>query len=183
MRRILLAWLLALPLIAVGSQLAHWAAYRIAEQDAHARGEVLTTTGHGYLIALPVLVTVSLGLVVAIVLAIAADGFHGRSRLRIERWPFLLVPLVGFLSQEFVERAVAGAPASGSTIVEAPVLIGLFMQVPFAAAAYLIARALIGVATRVGRALAGPPASSCRVAVRAIRPHAGRPQPTCSYHL
>ncbi|MGI9659402.1 MAG: hypothetical protein ACR2OD_10875 [Gaiellaceae bacterium] len=154
MRRLLLAWLLALPLVAVGAQLAHWLGYTAAAPDAAVRAELLATTGHGYLAALPVLVTVSVGLVFAVFLLVTLDGARGRTHAGVQRWPFAVVPFLGFIVQELVERGVAGGGISLATLVEQPVLLGLLLQLPFALAAFAIAVVLTRVARQLGRSLA-----------------------------
>jgi len=174
MRRFLLAWFLALPLVAVGAQLAHWLGYTAAAPDAAVRAELLTTTGHGYLAVLPVLVTVSTGLVFAVLLLVALDGFRGRSHPRVQRWPFAVVPFLGFIAQEMVERGAAGGGVSLATLVETPVLLGLLLQLPFALVAFAIAVVLTRVAGRLGNALAGG-----SIRRRPLAPDAGRPPACC----
>ena len=153
-RRLLLAWLLVLPLVAGGSQLAHWLGYAAATSDGTARADALASTGHGYLAALPVLAAISTGLIVAVLLLVTFDGLRGRSQLRLQRWPFAVMPFIGFVVQELVERGVAGDPVSLATLLEQPVLLGLLLQIPFAFAAFVVGFALTRVADRIGRALA-----------------------------
>ena len=156
MRLVLRAWLLALPLIAAGSQLAHWLAYRLTEPEAHARAHALAESGHGYANALRLVAITSLCLVVAVLATNARDALHGRARLRIERWPFVLVPIVGFAIQELAERLAAGGEAV-LTIGLPAVLIGLALQLPIALVAYALARLLLAASELVGAALAPPP--------------------------
>jgi hypothetical protein len=47
-----LPWLLAAPLVAVGTLGGHVVGYRVALADSGEHTEVLATTGHGYLVAL-----------------------------------------------------------------------------------------------------------------------------------
>ena len=54
MARRTLPWLLALPLMAAGSLLAHSLAYALVEPGAAERARLLRSTGHGYLAAAPV---------------------------------------------------------------------------------------------------------------------------------
>ena len=163
-RRLLLAWLLVLPLVAGGSQLAHWLGYALATPDAAARADTLAATGHSYLAALPVLVAISVGLVAAVLLLVAFDSLRGRAQLRLQRWPFAVVPFAGFLVQELVERGAAGSAVSLAIALEKPVLIGLLLQLPFALGAFLVGYLLTRVAERLGRVLApaGPVATSTR---------------------
>ena len=183
MRRILLAWLLTLPLIAVGSQLAHNGGYRLAEPTGETRESALTATGHGYLDALPLLITLSVVLVAAILLATLSDSFHGRRGLHLQLWPFAIVPFIGFLTQEVIERAIAGVAVSPATLIEAPILLGLLLQAPFAAAAYAIGGALVRVAHDLGRALAPPPVTSEHVAPPVFRAQVLVATPAASRYL
>ncbi|MCY4085615.1 MAG: hypothetical protein OXG37_01695 [Actinomycetia bacterium] len=161
MRSVLRAWLLALPLIAASSQVAHWLAYRLAEPDAHARAHELAQTGHGYTGVLRLAVIVSLCLLVALLAANTRDALRGRARLRVERWPFVLVPVVGFAVQELVERLAVGGEALG-TIGHPAVLIGFALQLPIALAAYALGRLLLAASELIAVALQAPPRERAR---------------------
>ena len=77
----------------------------------------------------------------------------GRAALR----PCLAVlPLLGFALQEHIERLLAGYPVVG-TALEPSFLVGIALQIPFAAAALLAARFLCSAADSIARALASPP--------------------------
>ena len=60
MRRLRIAWLVAISLMSVGSLGAHSVAYRLAEPDAGARADALAGTGHGYFAYAPFLVASAL---------------------------------------------------------------------------------------------------------------------------
>jgi hypothetical protein len=130
MRRFALVICLALPLTAVGTLVAHAVAYRLL--GAPSEGV------HGYLAHLPQLLTV-LALPLALALAIA-----GRARAP-KAWPFAAASVAAFVAQEHLERLAHTGELP--LLVDRPVfLLGLVLQVPFAVAAWLVARALISVA-------------------------------------
>ena len=74
-----LAWLVAVPLMLAGSQVAHVLAYRIVYPQASIRVHDLVETGHGYMSALPLALGVA-GAVV--VLSLAASGRRCGARAR-----------------------------------------------------------------------------------------------------
>jgi hypothetical protein len=158
------ALLLSLPLAATGSLLAHCFAYRLVEPDAHMRAHMLHESGHGYLTYAPRVFAGALALVLLALCAHAYDTYRGRApRVAPPPWVFGALPPAGFVLQEHLERLVHTGSFALHAFVEPTFFVGLWLQVPFAAAAFLLARALLRVAERVGAALA-------RVE-RARRPH------------
>src|SRR5262245_51928674 len=102
-----LAWLVALPLAASGTLLAHVLAYRLVEPDGTARGTLLADSGHGYLAAPGALLAALLGLALgglAVRGAIAARS--GARGPHPALWPFALLAPVAFACQEHVERVL-----------------------------------------------------------------------------
>jgi hypothetical protein len=141
-------------MVLLGSQLAHAFAYRLAYPSLPMRMHVLAATGHGYLTALPL----ALGVVGAVAVCTlgwtAVDAARGRAAQPIPPAAFALLPLLGFSVQEFLERwlAVGGLPW---WMVEQPTFrIGLLLQLPFAAVAYIVTRLLLRGAQQLGRRLA-----------------------------
>ena len=53
--RRLVAWLLSVPLMLGGTEVAHWLAYRLVYPDSWERSQVLAQSGHGYFSLLPLL--------------------------------------------------------------------------------------------------------------------------------
>jgi hypothetical protein len=152
-----LAWLFALPLMLAGSQAAHVLAYRWVYPSTDVRLHALFMTGHGYLDRLPFVLAAG-GAVALVALVFAAgDAARGRHVERLPASAFALLPPVAFVLQEVLERSVH----SGTFVwqaVEAPTFLpGLVLQLPFAVAAYLVARLLLRAAERAGRALAATP--------------------------
>jgi hypothetical protein len=129
-RRPAIALLLLLPLTAAGTLAAHAVAYRVL--DAPSEGV------HGYLGHLPQLVTV---LALPLLLALAVAGRTPAPRA----WPFAAAAVGAFVAQEHLERLAHTGELP--FLLDRPVfLVGLALQVPFALAAWLLARALIRVA-------------------------------------
>jgi hypothetical protein len=125
--RRLLAWLITLPLTAAGILCAHALAYA-------ATGTAGGST-HAYLAHAPQLVAV------LATVALAALVFESRTAVT-PAWPFAAFALAGFIVQEHVEGLVHSGElpwlATSPTF-----LLGLVLQLPFAAAAWLAARLLL----------------------------------------
>jgi hypothetical protein len=171
MQRRGLAWLSALPLMAAGSLAAHALAYRIAEPRAHERADVLASTGHGYLAYAAPALAAGLALVLLGLAGATVRAFRSRAPARIAAWPFALVPPLGFVLQEHLERLLANGDVPLGAVLEPTFLVGLALQLPFALAALAAARILLGAAERIGSALASEPPLS------AVRTRLDRPLP------
>ncbi len=153
MRR-LSAWLVAVPLMIVGSQVAHVLAYRIAYPDATVRWHELMITGHDYMSYVPLALGVIAALQVVGLGAVVADAFRcGRPR-PVPAWAFALLPPLGYALQEITERWVAGSSNVWLAVQEPTFRIGLLLQLPFALVAFVVAWLLLRVARSVGQALA-----------------------------
>lgn len=141
MRRAL-TWFLALPLIVVGSQIAHGLAYWWAYPIADIREAILAHTGHGYLSYAPVLLSFLAALELLVVVVLVWDSARGHRGRELPAWVFLWLPVVGFVVQEHLERLVT----TGSFpwwAAEAPTFWrGLVLQLPLGLAAYALARLL-----------------------------------------
>jgi hypothetical protein len=149
-----LAWLISLPLILAGSQVAHVLAYRWVYPDAHVRLAALVRTGHGYLSLLPFALGAA-GSVTLLSLAVsAADAARGRRGRPLPPWAFALLPLAAFTVQEHLERWLYSGVVPWHEVAAPTFLPGLALQLPFGALAYLAARLLLRAAERLGRALA-----------------------------
>jgi hypothetical protein len=152
--RRLLAWLVALPSILVGSQVAHALAYRLAYPSLPIRVHMLSVSGHGYLAALPVVFGIVGAIGVCTLGWTAVDAARGRRPQPIPPVAFAALPLLAFTLQEFTERwlAVGGLPW---WMFEQPTFrIGLLLQLPFAAIAFAISWLLLRGAVHLGRKLA-----------------------------
>ena len=170
-----LAWLVAVPLMLAGTQVAHMLSYRIVYPEASIRLHALVETGHGYLGVLPLVLGIA-GAVVALSLAASVlDAARGRGVRSLPTWAFALLPLVGFALQEYVERWLAWGFFPWHVFAQPTFVIGLALQLPFGALAYLAARFLLRNAKRLGGRLArvSPPRprlSACPLLVPAAQP-------------
>jgi hypothetical protein len=152
-----LAWLVSVPLMLAGSQAAHVLAYRWVYPDAHVRLAALVRSGHGYLSLLPFALGAACAVTVLSLLAGAADAARGRRARPLPAWAFALLPLVAFTVQEHLERWLYSGVVPWHEVAAPTFLPGLALQLPFGAAAYLVARLLLRVAERLGLALAPAP--------------------------
>ena len=164
-----LAWLLSLPLILAGSQVAHVLVYRLVYPEAGVRLTALVQSGHGYMSVLPFALGVAGAVTVLSLLVGAADAARGRVARPLPAWSFALLPLVAFTVQEHVERWLYSGVVPWHEFAAPTFLPGLALQLPFGLAAYVVARLLLRAAERLGRALApAPPPPRPRVSVRPL---------------
>ena len=127
-------WLVSIPFMAAGCLAAHSLAYHLVS----AREE-----RHGYLAFAPLLI--------GLLAAIAVVGAVRRGRVR-SPLVFAALPPLAFVVQEHAERLEL-------VVTEPAFLVGLALQLPFALAALVAARAFLGLADLVADALtARPPA-------------------------
>jgi hypothetical protein len=133
-----LAWLLFLGLLVGGWTAAHGLAYRIAVPDMDERRHLLEATGHGYLDP-ALLVSVSVTLVV---LGLGGCVLRGRVAAPAPSL-FALLPPFAFVVQEHLERLLSTGEFPVDAALEPTFAVGLLLQVPFALAAVLVARALL----------------------------------------
>ena len=175
-----LAWLVSVPLILAGTQVAHVLAYRWVYPDAHVRFEALVRTGHGYMSLLPFALGV-VGAVTAFSLVIGVlDAARGRPGRPLPAWAFALLPFAAFALQEHLELWLYSGVVPWREFAAPTFLPGLALQLPFGAAAYLVARLLFRAAGRLGRALGtSPPPRAKLVPLPVAQPAAApdRPRP------
>lgn len=143
MRTRRLAWLASLALMSVGGVIAHAAAYRLVAPELHHHQHTGVSAHLQFCVALcATVVLVALGL-----------AFAGRVRrfraLHPPLWLFALLPPVGFVLQEHLERFLHTGSVPVGMSVETVFLVGIVLQLPFALAAYLAARALVTLAVAV----------------------------------
>lgn len=149
-----LAWLVAIPLMLAGSQVAHMLAYRIVYPQASVRLQVLVETGHSYMSALPLVLGVAGSIVVLSLIASAFDAAQGRGVRGLPPWAFAFLPVAGFALQEYIERWLDWGFFPWYAAEQPTFVVGVALQIPFGALAYLAARLLLRAAKRLGRRLA-----------------------------
>ena len=154
-----LAWGLGLPLALAGTQAAHIAAYALVYPEAGLRSVVLGATGHVYFAWLPVVVAVAGACALLTFVAAVSAAARGRIEHAAPAWVFALLAPTVFVLQEVLELSLHSGGFGWRAVTAPTFLPGLVLQLPFALLAYVAARLLLRAATRLGRALAGPPRS------------------------
>lgn len=154
MSRRALAWLSAFPLLVLGTLAAHGAAYRLVEPDAKERAAILAGSGHAYRDQVAFVLAATAALLVAALAARFVDGLRHRRTVAAPGWALAIAPLLAFVLQEHLERILSDSGVSPG--LGPAFLVGLALQLPFALAALLVARALGDAAEALGRALASP---------------------------
>jgi hypothetical protein len=172
-----LAWLVAVPLMLAGSQVAHMLAYRIVYPQASVRLEVLVETGHSYMTALPLVLGVAGSIVALSLAATVLDVARGRGVRSLPAWAFALLPLCGFALQEYIERWLDWGFFPWHAAAQPTFLVGVALQIPFGALAYVAARLLLRTAKRLGRRLASLAPPRPRVALQPLVVPAAQPLP------
>ncbi len=152
-----LPWLLALPLMVAGTVAAHLFGSALVSSAASATDpdhgvEGVARASHGLLTQAPLAV----GVLVAFVVIGLGHRIRSGSGEFSPVWFFLLPP-VALVAQEVSERLIHAESFPFKPAHEPALLGALAIQVPFGLAALLIARVLILIADRIGRALAGRP--------------------------
>jgi hypothetical protein len=148
------AWLIPLPLVVASWLGAHSLAYWLVSPGGAAHMGLHAVTGHGYLGYAPALALWALAFLAAGLLLRAGEGLRGHRPSPPPIRVFVLLPPVGFVVQEHLERLVGTGGISYDLVLEPAFLVGLALQLPFALAALLLAHALSAVGFGVGRAVA-----------------------------
>ena len=148
MNRSSVAWLISLPLSAVGMLLAHQIAWGFATEKHEA------SAGHGYLQYGSIFAAL---VVASLLVGATAQLFRAVGGGETDRAPsafaFAIVPIVGFLLQEHLEHLVAARELEVTFFLSTPFLLGLMLQLPFAFAALHVTRLILGFVKRVARAI------------------------------
>jgi hypothetical protein len=169
-------WLLTLPLAIVGSQLAHNVAYRLTTPNEAGRTHELAASVHSYLTYAPA----ALGIcAVLVVLSLAHElgqllARRSRPPSRPSALSFALLAPGIFVAQEHFERLFHDGVFPLHVVLELSFLVGLVLQLPFAVAAYVLARLLLRAVRSLGRWLA----TSAR---RRLAGHAPSRPATCTF--
>jgi hypothetical protein len=167
-RRERLSWLIFVPITAIGGLFAHVAVQAIAVPAHHG---AQMPHSHIDMAHWPLCAAVCgvVGLA-----GLALGGARG-GPARVPLWVFALVPPVGFVIQEQMFALSEGAVAPPAGIGLA---LGLALQIPFALAAFLVARALLTFAATFVRSLRARPTVLVRAPAFLLEPLAASwPQP------
>ena len=148
MKRSNVAWLLSLPLSAAGMLLAHEFAWELARHE-HATGEAHGYLQYGAIFAALIVATVLVAATAQLIRGISGAGIASAPSARV----FAIVPIIGFLLQEHLEHLVAARELEVTFFLSTPFLLGLALQVPFALAALVFARLILGLVKGVARAV------------------------------
>ena len=167
MNRWSVAWLVSLPLSAAGMLLAHEVAWGFASHEHQ------ENAGHGYLqygavFAALGAATLLVGATAQLFRAVGGGGV-GRSPSALV---FAVVPVVGFLFQEHLEHLVAARELEVTFFLSKPFLLGLALQLPFAFAALVVARLILGFVRRLARAIESLPRLGTLVSLYVVVPAA-----------
>jgi hypothetical protein len=149
------AGVIAIPL-AVASWLgAHCLAYWLVSPGAEQRMGMHSEHGHAWLGYTPALALWGLAVVVAGLVLCVGAGLRGHRPSSPPLRLFAILPTLGFVVQEHVERLIGSGSFPSGLLLEPTFLLGLALQLPFALAALLLTRALYAISFGLGRALAG----------------------------
>jgi hypothetical protein len=175
MRGRVAAWSVSLPIALVGIEAAHAAANRLFGSP-EGPGELFATSSSGAGL-LPIVAAFGAGM---LLLGLGSRVFAARGRGR-ERMalPFAYLPPVVFVALELAEGLLHGGRVPLGTLHEPTFVVGLLLQLPFAAAGYACARALNrlsdGVRGLIERRRRRPPLPT--PVTRVTRPAEDRPRP------
>ena len=159
--------MLSLSLTVAGTEAAHWVAFRLTYPDPHMRAEALAGSGHHYLQLMPTVLSLAGALSVVL---LATRTFSNRpSALRISPTFFFLLAPACFIVQECGEQLAAGTSPLAA-LGAATFLPGLALQLPFAGAAYALARLLLRAASELGRLLSAALRTRLRAVAITLRP-------------
>lgn len=153
--RVGVAWLVSVPLMVVGSEVAHVLAYRWVYPSAQVRLRELIATGHSYMSYAPLVLGVIGAVELAALVFAVAGGVRGHRHRSPSPWVFALLPPLGFTLQEFIERFLVGSRFPWWMVLQPTFRIGLALQLPFALIAFVLARLLLRTAEEVVRVLRG----------------------------
>jgi hypothetical protein len=141
----MVAWSLAVPLAVIGSQVAPVVGSRLVTPGEDERAHALTSSGHAYFTYLPLILAVCTALLVLGLIGelrrLVSDATQDASRP--SAWGFAALAPAIFCFQEHFERLAHDGAFPFDAALERTFLVGLLLQVPFALAAFLLARMLL----------------------------------------
>lgn len=117
--------------------LAHQLTWRVAPHEH-------TEVAHGYLRYAAVFFALAVAVVLVAATRQLVQTVGGHPGTIPSPWPFAVIPIVGFVLQEHLEHLVAARELDLAFFASPPFLVGLALQVPFACAALIVARVVVG---------------------------------------
>jgi len=142
------AWLIALGLLGAGWVTAHVLSYMLLVPAAE-RGQMLARTGHGYFRPADLLILCGVLTLAGLALYVVWGTTHRAPSPQT----LALLPPIGFVAQEHLERLAVSGAFPTHLVVEPRFLLGLLLQIPFALAALVFARLLVTLARGLARGL------------------------------
>jgi len=143
-----LAWLVTVPIAVAGSEAAHALANTAFGSPTGPSGELVEGRGPGAhlvpALGALVLAAITLGLVARV-----AGAWGAGRRASAAPFVFACLPPALYGFQEHLELGLHSGAVPLAAVLEPTFLPGLVLQVPFALAAYVLARLLIGLADGV----------------------------------
>jgi len=169
MRARLFAWLLTVSLAVAGSQVAHVLTYRLVAPNADQRAHLLADTGHAYMANLPLALALCTVVALLALLGQARGARAGRTS-GLAAWHFALIAPLVFCCQEHFERLIHDGTFPWDAALQRTFVVGLVLQLPFALAAFLLARLLLRAAAAVTALLRRPSRQLLPLLLAAYRP-------------
>jgi hypothetical protein len=136
-----------------GWLVAHGVAYRLVASGGEGSHAMVEGTGHGHLAFSSYVMAVSMGVLLLALAGAVVAGALGRTRPAVPLAPYVVLPLVDFVSHSVLESLRHGHVVSMGVALEPVFLVGLALQLPLALAALLLVRAGLGWAEGLGRGL------------------------------
>ena len=146
MSRLRIAWLACLALMALGSVFAHALAYKLAAPAHGSHARMNHPHDSGVFPHVEVCLAVCGAVALLVLAASLLDRLRSTRALVAPLWVFALVPPLGFVLQEHLEHALQTGALPLTAFAEPTFALGLVLQIPFALAAFGLARALLALA-------------------------------------
>jgi hypothetical protein len=143
--------------MAAGAVAAHALAYRLVAPTHHIDPSMHAETHHGYIGHLDACLAICGAIAALAITGSVVSRFRRGRVLRAPLWVFAVVPPAGFAIQEHLEHVLATGSLPQAAPLDPAFAAGVLLQLPFALAAYLAARALLALARAVVDTLRAPP--------------------------
>lgn len=161
-----LLWIIAVPLMAAGTVVAHSVTAVVSSGHAETGNEGAERTSAGA----PAHVTLLLGFTLALVVVWLGRRLLARRRGEPSAAWFLILPPLAFLFAEVAERVLRSESFPFQPSLEPRLVVGLALQVPFGLVAYGVARLLLRAIERVVARLARTVSPRLRAATTRVAP-------------